>query len=70
MSLFVLDYDHNAPSPDYLKQTHEPFFLTVRERWPDLPILLTSRTDPPRSEAMAQDRLRRRDVVLATKKKK
>jgi hypothetical protein len=66
MSLFVLDYDHNAPDPDYLKQTHEPFFLTVRERWPDLPILLTSRTDPPRSEAMAQDRLRRRDVVLAT----
>lgn len=45
MSLFVYDYDHNAPDAEYLQQTHEAFFLRVREQNPDLPILLASRTD-------------------------
>ena len=40
MSVFVLDYDHNAPDVDHLAATHEPFFLRVREAHPDLPILL------------------------------
>ena len=42
MSAFVLDYDHNAYNPDYLLATHEPFFKTVREKHPDLPILMLS----------------------------
>ncbi len=40
MSAFVLDYDHNAYDPDYLLETHEPFFKTVREMNPTLPILM------------------------------
>ena len=42
MSVFVLDYDHNAYNPDYLLETHEPFYRTVREKNPDLPILMLS----------------------------
>mgnify|MGYP000091793048 CR=1 FL=1 len=43
MSVFVLDYDHNAPTPEHLRSTHEPFFLKIREKHPNMPILLLSR---------------------------
>ena len=45
MSAFVLDYDHNAPSPEHLAATHEPFFLRIREKHPDLPILILTKPD-------------------------
>ena len=45
MSLFVLDYDHNAPNAEHLEKTHEPFFLAVREKHPDIPIIILPR--PP-----------------------
>lgn len=40
MSAFVMDYDHNAPSPEYLANTHEAFFKTIREKHPELPIII------------------------------
>ena len=43
MSVFVMGYDHNAPTPEYLSETHEPFFKLIRERRPDLPIVLITR---------------------------
>ena len=43
MSMFVLDYDHNAPTEEHLKKTHEPFFKIIRDKNPDLPILIMSR---------------------------
>lgn len=43
MSVFVYDYDHNAPTPEHLKNTHQKMFLTIREKNPDLPILILSR---------------------------
>ena len=39
MSIFVYDYDYNAPTPEYLKETHERGYKTVREKHPDLPIV-------------------------------
>ena len=42
MSIFVYDYDHNAKDADYLRKTHERMFLTVREKKPDLPIVIIS----------------------------
>ena len=42
MSVFVLDYDYNAPNADYLEKTHEKAFLTVREKNPALPIVMIS----------------------------
>ncbi len=46
MSVFVYDYDHNAECADDLRRTHEPFFRTVREAHPDLPIIMISKADP------------------------
>ncbi len=46
MSAFVLDYDHNAPTPAHLAATHEEMFKTIRKTHPDLPILMLSRPQP------------------------
>ena len=43
MSLFVLDYDHNAPNEDHLRATHEKMFTAIREAHPSLPIIIMSR---------------------------
>ncbi len=39
---FVYDYDHNTPSPAWLRQTHEPFFKIIRKQNPALPTLVLS----------------------------
>ncbi len=43
MSIFVYDYDHNAPTNQHLEDTHERFFLRFRERHPDVPVIMMSR---------------------------
>lgn len=66
MSLFFLDYDWNAPTPEHLQSTHEPFFLKVREKQPDLPIVMASRTDIPWEPRRQAETLRRKEIVLQT----
>ena len=43
MSVFVLDYDHNAPTVEHLQNTHETMFRAVRQSNPDLPVVMMSR---------------------------
>ena len=43
MSVFVFDYDHNAPTLQHLRNTHQRMFRTIREANPRLPIVLLSR---------------------------
>lgn len=62
MSAFVLDYDHNAPTVEYLEQTHERFYRIVRERHPVLPVVMISRPDFTCTEENA----RRREVICHT----
>lgn len=57
MSMFVMDYDHNAPDPAYLEQTHERFFQIIRQAQPELPVVMVSRPDFERD--CADSRLRR-----------
>lgn len=45
LSAFIMDYDHNAPTAEHLAATHEIFFMTIRERNPDLPVIFVSRCD-------------------------
>ncbi len=45
MSVFVYDYDHNAPDAHFLQDTHEPFFKRLRARRPDLPVIMISAAD-------------------------
>ena len=42
MCIFVMDYDYNAPDVEHLEKTHEPFFRIIREKNPDLPIIMMS----------------------------
>lgn len=55
MSLFVLDYDFNAPSVEHLNNTHYNFYKTVREANPDIPIIMVSA--PTISVGFAQERI-------------
>jgi hypothetical protein len=64
MSIFVLDYDHNAPNPDHLRGTHEKMFLKVREKHPDLPILILTRPRP--KHKLIGDVATRQEVVRET----
>ena len=43
MSLFVYDYDHNAPTVEHLANTHEKMFKAIRAENPQLPIIMMSR---------------------------
>ena len=62
MSIFVYDYDHNAPNPEFLAQTHEKGFLKIREAHPNLPIILMAR---PRY-IINEDTAKRLEVIKKT----
>lgn len=62
MSLFVMDYDHNAPDAAHLEATHEKFFRIVRQAQPALPIALISKPDfdmDPEANAARREVIRR-----------
>ncbi len=42
MSVFVYDYDNNAPTAEHLEKTHERMFKIIREANPELPIVMMS----------------------------
>ena len=65
MSVFVYDYDHNAPTVEHLAKTHKPMFDKIRAKNPDLPIIMVTR--PNRAEA--GEITERIDVVYDTYKK-
>ena len=44
-SLLIMEYDHNAPTPEFLRQTHYPFYETIRRLRPDMPIIMVSKHD-------------------------
>ncbi len=62
MSLFVYDYDHNAPTIEHLKKTHKPMFDKIRKANPNLPIIMMSRPD----HIKLPDKAERTAVVRAT----
>ncbi|MBO5745742.1 MAG: SGNH/GDSL hydrolase family protein [Clostridia bacterium] len=62
MSVFVYDYDHNAPSVEHLQNTHNRMFSIIREKNPELPIVMVSR---PKG-VLAPDEIKRRDIIKAT----
>ncbi len=55
MSVFVYDYDYNAPTTEDLKNTHEKMFKCIRKAQPDLPIIMVSRPnrEPENGERFA-----------------
>ncbi len=45
LSLYVSDYDHNAPSAAHLEETLRAFYKVLRKKKPQLPILFVTRPD-------------------------
>lgn len=62
MSLFVYDYDHNAPTPEFLENTHEKMFKTIRRENPDLPVVMMSRPKIYLSEV----EVKRQEIIKKT----
>ena len=65
MSVFVCDYDYNAPSAEHLEATHYPFYEIIRAKNPDVPYLMVSRHTAIRAEHVD----RRRAVIRASYEK-
>lgn len=67
MSLFVMDYDHNdLYEPEKLAVRHPRLYNAVREKHPDMPIIIMS---APWSKCIEQAKEKSRSVVYATYEK-
>ncbi|MBE6964951.1 MAG: hypothetical protein E7441_02830 [Ruminococcaceae bacterium] len=62
MSAFVYDFDYNAPSMDYLQETHAQIFNKIREKQPELPIIIMSAADAP----VLKNIEKKRDIAFKT----
>lgn len=62
MSAFVYDYDHNAPTVEHLRKTHNRMFQTIRNTNPDLPVLMLTRP----KFFITKEEQERQEVVRAT----
>ena len=61
-SVFVCDYDHNAPNADHLEATHRPLYEIYRAAHPETPVIFVSKPDfHPGTEDE-----RRRQIVIDT----
>lgn len=58
MSVFVYDYDHNAPTVDHLRKTHYRMYQTIRDSQPGLPIILASRPNFSAGKTETAERLK------------
>ncbi len=63
-SVFVMDYDHNAPDVEHLKNTHYAFYKTYREKCKNTPIIFASKPDYLKVDKKEDDKRRR--IVKAT----
>lgn len=63
MSVFVYDYDHNAPTAEHLKSTHKRMFDIIRSKQPNLPVIFVTR---PTDCGNAEETKVRRDVIYDT----
>ena len=67
MSVFVYDYDHNSPTLEHLSKTHEKMYLKIREKHPEIPVIMMSR---PQYHQIGYDMVTKRfDVIKETYEK-
>lgn len=63
MSVFVYDYDYNAPSSEHLAETHERMFKKVRAAHPHLPVIIASR---PKFTFWTEEEIKRVEIIKRT----
>ena len=61
MSVFVYDYDHNAPDAEYLAKTHFEGYRRFRASQPHTPVIMASKVDNHSSPAAGEVR---REIIL------
>jgi lysophospholipase L1-like esterase len=66
MQAFVYDYDHNAPSLEHLQATHAPMYEIIRQKHPNMPILIMSKPD---FQYACEGNAKRRAIIYATYEK-
>ncbi len=67
MSVFICDYDHNAPDAAHLEKTHYRFYELIREKQPDLPYIVISKPDFFSIDpAIVRESRKRRAIIKAT----
>ncbi len=62
MSMFVYDYDFNAPTLEHLQATHEKMFKKIRASHPDIPVIFLSAPKYENTEVLEK----RRKIVEST----
>lgn len=62
-SVFVCDYDYNAPNSEHLRATHLPLYKTYREKNPDTPIIFVT---GPKVDYTSEDLIRRKQIIFDT----
>ena len=60
MSMFVMDYDHNAPNPEHLENTHHKMYQTIRTAHPNIPIIMMTAMSLPH---VLPHHFERRDII-------
>ena len=63
-SVFVCDYDHNAPTVEHLKNTHFAFYETYRKINPTTPYIMITRPDFYTMHLDQKEILTRRDIIM------
>lgn len=66
MSVFVYGYGYNSPSIEYFAETYYPFYKIIREKNPDLPIIMMSSPSciHIRPADLAERMTKRRAIVM------
>lgn len=65
-SVFVCDYDYNAPDAEYLKNTHERLFKIFREKNKNTPVIFLTKPDKHESGGKDAERDARAEIVKTT----
>ena len=63
MSIFVCDYDYNAPNTEHLKKTHFRLYEIFREKRPETPVIFVSKPD---TDFNKEDVARRFEIIEET----
>lgn len=64
MSAFVYDYDHNAPTIEHYKATHDRFYRKIRLYHPDIPVIMMTR--PKAKNLLAESEFERIRIAKRT----
>lgn len=64
-SIFVSDYDYNAPTPEYLEATHRNMYEKIRSKHPDVPYIMLTKPIIHHNQRNEENK-RRHDIIFNT----